>query len=88
MPIRKRKPTSAGRRFQSASDFSDITKSKPERSLIVAKGKQVERDRHGSLKRIFDRHKTVARCPVANRRHDVGNGLIRKGMAIRGHRRK
>ena len=33
MPIRNRKPTSAGRRFQSASDFSEVTKSKPEKSL-------------------------------------------------------
>ena len=26
MPLRQRKPTSAGRRFQSSSDFSEITK--------------------------------------------------------------
>jgi large subunit ribosomal protein L2 len=32
--IRKRKPTSAGRRFQSVSDFSEITKEKPEKSLL------------------------------------------------------
>ena len=37
MPLRKRKPTSAGRRFQSVSDFSEITKDKPERSLVVPK---------------------------------------------------
>ena len=30
MAIRKRKPTSAGRRFQTVSDFADITKSTPE----------------------------------------------------------
>jgi len=29
MAIRKRKPTSPGRRFQSASDFAEITKDKP-----------------------------------------------------------
>jgi large subunit ribosomal protein L2 len=34
MGLRKRKPTSPGRRFQTVSDFSDITKSEPERSLI------------------------------------------------------
>ncbi|SHE35127.1 large subunit ribosomal protein L2 [Ferrithrix thermotolerans DSM 19514] len=34
MAIRKRKPTSAGRRFQSVSDFSEITKEKPEKSLL------------------------------------------------------
>jgi len=31
MPVRKRKPTSPGRRFQTVSDFSDITASKPEK---------------------------------------------------------
>lgn len=34
MAIRKRKPTSAGRRFQSVSDFGDITKDRPEKSLL------------------------------------------------------
>ena len=37
MAIRKRKPTSAGRRFQSASDFAEITKTTPERSLVKPK---------------------------------------------------
>ena len=37
MTLRKRKPTSAGRRFQSVSDFSEITRSKPERSLLAPK---------------------------------------------------
>jgi large subunit ribosomal protein L2 len=32
--LRKRKPTSSGRRFQSVSDFTEITKSRPERSLV------------------------------------------------------
>ena len=35
MPLRKRKPTSAGRRFQSVSDFNEITKDRPERSLVA-----------------------------------------------------
>jgi len=37
MALRKRKPTSPGRRFQTVSDFSDITKKKPERTLLAAK---------------------------------------------------
>jgi large subunit ribosomal protein L2 len=37
MALRKRKPTSAGRRFQTVSDFSEITKKKPERTLLAAK---------------------------------------------------
>ena len=35
MPLRKRKPTSAGRRFQTVSDFSEVTKTTPERTLVV-----------------------------------------------------
>ena len=31
MPLRKRKPTSAGRRFQTVSDFSEITRTAPRR---------------------------------------------------------
>jgi large subunit ribosomal protein L2 len=33
MGVRKRKPTSAGRRFQSSSDFKELTRKRPERSL-------------------------------------------------------
>ena len=39
MPIRKRKPTSPGRRFQSASDFAEVTKAKPEKALTKPKPK-------------------------------------------------
>src|SRR3954447_10632239 len=37
MPLRKRKPTSAGRRFQTVSDFSEVTTDKPEKSLLAPK---------------------------------------------------
>ncbi len=47
MPIRKRRPTSAGRRFQSTSDFSEITKSKPEKSLLATKPSTGGRNAHG-----------------------------------------
>ena len=36
MGVKQYKPTSAGRRFQSVSDFSDITTDKPEKSLVVS----------------------------------------------------
>ncbi|MEW6152885.1 MAG: 50S ribosomal protein L2 [Actinomycetota bacterium] len=35
MALRKRKPTSAGRRFQTVSDFSEITKTEPEKALLA-----------------------------------------------------
>jgi large subunit ribosomal protein L2 len=47
MPLRKRKPTSAGRRFQSVGDFSEITKDRPERSLIVPKPSTGGRNSYG-----------------------------------------
>lgn len=47
MPLRKRKPTSAGRRFQTVSDFSEITKHRPERSLLASKPGTGGRNVHG-----------------------------------------
>ena len=47
MGIRKRKPTSPGRRFQTASDFSEITKDTPEKSLLVKQSGSGGRNNHG-----------------------------------------
>ena len=47
MAIRSRKPTSAGRRFQTSSDFSDVTKSAPEKSLLAKKSKTGGRNSYG-----------------------------------------
>nr|HNN40560.1 50S ribosomal protein L2 [Microthrixaceae bacterium] len=47
MAVRKRKPTSPGRRFQTVSDFSDITRSTPEKSLVAKKSKTGGRNNHG-----------------------------------------
>ncbi|MEO9223685.1 MAG: 50S ribosomal protein L2, partial [Acidimicrobiales bacterium] len=47
MAIRKRKPTSPGRRFQTVSDFSDITKSTPEKTLLAPKHRTGGRNNHG-----------------------------------------
>jgi large subunit ribosomal protein L2 len=49
MPLRKRKPTSPGRRFQSVSDFSEITRQEPEKSLTVSKPSTGGRNVHGRL---------------------------------------
>jgi len=54
MPLRKRKPTSAGRRFQSTSDFSEITKDKPEKALTKPKRKTGGRNAYG---RMTSRHR-------------------------------
>src|SRR3954464_1301046 len=47
MPLRKRKPTSAGRRFQTVSDFSEITTDKPEKSLLAPKPRTGGRNAYG-----------------------------------------
>ncbi len=47
MALRKRKPTSPGRRFQTVSDFAEITKTTPEKSLLAAKPKTGGRNAHG-----------------------------------------
>src|SRR2546429_1488653 len=84
MPLRKRKPTSAGRRFQSVSDFSEITRSEPEKSLLAPKpktggrnnyGRKTARHRGGGHKqryRIIDfkRSKTGVPAKVASIEYD------------------
>jgi large subunit ribosomal protein L2 len=47
MPLRKRKPTSAGRRFQTVADFSEITRDEPEKSLLAPKKKSGGRNNYG-----------------------------------------
>ena len=54
MALRKRKPTSAGRRFQTVSDFAEITKSTPEKSLLSPKPSTGGRNSYG---RISSRHR-------------------------------
>jgi large subunit ribosomal protein L2 len=49
MPIRKSKPTSPGRRFQSHSDFSELTRTTPEKSLLEPKPKSAGRNNHGRI---------------------------------------
>lgn len=62
MALRKRKPTSPGRRFQTVSDFSEITKDRPEKSLLAPKhstggrnayGRKTARHRGGGHKRRY-----------------------------------
>lgn len=62
MALRKRKPTSPGRRFQVVSDFAEITSTKPEKSLLQPKpntggrnsyGRKTARHRGGAHKRQY-----------------------------------
>src|SRR5690606_32820040 len=54
MAVKKRKPTSPGRRFQTVSDFAEITTDTPEKSLIAKKNSTGGRNTHG---RVTSRHR-------------------------------
>ncbi|HEV3328303.1 MAG TPA: 50S ribosomal protein L2, partial [Acidimicrobiales bacterium] len=84
MALRSRKPTSPGRRFQTVSDFAELTRSKPERSLLAAKpktggrnvaGRKTSRHRGGGHKqqyRVVDfrRNKDGVPAKVAHIEYD------------------
>lgn len=54
MGVKKLKPTSPGRRFQTVSDFEAVTKSKPEKSLLDKQKRSSGRNAYG---RITSRHR-------------------------------
>jgi large subunit ribosomal protein L2 len=54
MALISRKPTSAGRRFQTATDFAEITRTEPEKSLVVTLKKSGGRNNYG---RVTARHR-------------------------------
>lgn len=84
MAVRKLKPTSAGRRFQTVSDFEEITRPFPEKSLIEGLSKKAGRNnlgrvtsrrRGGGVKRLyrcidFKRDKTGIPATVAHIEYD------------------
>ncbi|MFZ3590851.1 50S ribosomal protein L2 [Bacillus sp. DJP31] len=49
MAIKKYKPTSAGRRGMTASDFAEITTDKPEKSLLAPLSKNAGRNNQGKI---------------------------------------
>lgn len=84
MSIRKVKPTSAGRRFQTISGFEEITRNTPEKSLTEGLNKKsgrnhfgriTSRRRGGGHKRLyrlidFKRDKTGVPAKVAHVEYD------------------
>jgi large subunit ribosomal protein L2 len=63
MGIRQFKPVTKGTRFRSISDFSEITRSTPEKSLVEPLKKSGGRDNHGhiAMRRIGGGHKQMYR---------------------------
>ncbi len=91
MPLRARKPTSPGRRFQTVSDFSEVTATEPEKTLLAPKtstggrnnyGRMTSRHRGGGHKRRyrivdFKRNKDDVPAKVATIERDPNrNALI------------
>jgi len=88
MAVRKLKPTSPGRRFQTVSDFSELTRDFPEKSLTVGLTKKAGRNNHGRItsrrrgggvKRLyriidFKRDKNGVAANVAHIEYDPNRG--------------
>src|SRR5438309_5931868 len=84
MPIRKPKPTSAGRRFVTYPDYAEITRDEPEKSAVEGlkksggrntKGRKTSRHRGGGAKRLyrkidFKRRKDGVPATVASIEYD------------------
>src|SRR5262249_44880076 len=84
MPVKKFKPTSAGRRFQTTLDFTHLSSARPEKSLRVGlrstgaannQGRQTSRFMGGGHKRLyrmidFRRDKTDIPAKVAAIEYD------------------
>jgi len=49
MPVRKSKPTSPGRRFQSHSDYKELTRTEPEKGLLEPKPRKAGRNNYGRI---------------------------------------
>ncbi|NMB34345.1 MAG: 50S ribosomal protein L2 [Clostridium sp.] len=84
MPVKKYKPTSPARRFMSVSTFEEVTKNKPERSLLAplkktggrnSYGRMTVRSRGGGAERKyriidFKRNKDGIKAKVASIEYD------------------
>ena len=73
MPIRQFKPVTKSSRFRSVSDFAEITRTTPEKSLLEPIKKSGGRDNHGhiSMRRIGGGHKRKYRI-IDFKRNQLG----------------
>ena len=60
MGIRQFKPVTKGTRFRSVSDFAEITRTTPEKSLLEPLKKSGGRDNHGHI--AMRRRGAASRC--------------------------
>jgi large subunit ribosomal protein L2 len=80
MPTRQFKPVTAGTRFRSVPDFTEITRSEPEKSLVEPLTKSGGRDNHGhiSMRRRGGGHKRKYRIIDFKRNKFGVVGLVRE----------
>jgi len=73
MPLIQRKPTSPGQRFQTVADFSEITKTEPEKSLLRPLKKSGGRNNYGrrTARHLGGGHKRMYRL-IDFKRDKVG----------------
>lgn len=78
MPIRKLKPTSPGVRAKTISGFDEITKSTPEKSLLISIPRKGGRNNNGRItaKRRGGGHKLLYRCIDYRRDKDGVAGRV------------
>ena len=78
MPIKKYRPTTPSRRFMTVSDFSELTKSKPEKSLLEPNPKKAGRNHHGhiTMRRRGGGHKRQYRVIDFRREKDGVPGKV------------
>src|SRR6186997_3162829 len=67
MPVRKYKPTTPGRRGASVSGFDEITRSRPEKSLLAKGRKKAGRNNSG---KVTTRHQGGVPAKVAAIEYD------------------
>lgn len=79
MAIKNYKPTSGGRRHMTSLDFSDITTSTPEKSLLVKNPKRAGRNHQGRIttRRIGGGHKHQYRIVDFKRQKDGVRGIVK-----------
>ena len=80
MGIRQFKPVTKGTRFRSISDFSEITRSTPEKSLVEPNKKSGGRDNHGhiSMRRLGGGHKRMYRIIDFKRDRFAATATVRE----------
>ena len=80
MPVRKLNPTSAGVRFQTISDFHEVSKSTPEKSLLVSISRKGGRNNNGRItaKRRGGGHRKLYRVIDFKRNKDGIPGKIER----------